>query len=56
MKDTDKEIIKEDLYFIMEYVSELVETTPAIIMSESKKGIIRKIERRVSDIATRVES
>ena len=53
MKTIDKEMIKEDLEFIHEYMTTLIERHPELINEED---ILRKITRRMQDIDNRLDA
>lgn len=52
MKNIDKEIIREDLEFIQEYICTLLDEHPEL--GKTNEDIFTKIERRLKDIERRV--
>lgn len=53
MKDLNKELIKEDIEFINEYMDILVDNS---VMLPEAKELFEKMRRRLKDIESRVEA
>ena len=53
MKNMDKELIREDLEFIHEYMKTLIGRHPELVNEED---ILRKITRRMQDIENRLDA
>ena len=53
MNNIDKEIIREDIEFIVEYMGTLADKYPGI---RDEKDIIRRIDLRINDILRRLDA
>lgn len=54
MTNIDREIIREDLEFINEYLITLLDKHPELVNTDN--DIFRKIERRMNDIDKRLDA
>lgn len=54
MNKIDKEIIREDLDFICDYINELLDRNPRLAIDE--RDVLTRITRRLNDISQRVEA
>lgn len=53
MSNMNKELIKEDLEFMSEYIKALIDRHPEL---KDDSDIIRKMENRIKDISRRIEA
>lgn len=53
MTDINKDIIKEDLEFIADYINGMVCLHPEILADDP--NLVKKIDRRINDILKRIE-
>lgn len=54
MSNMNKELIKEDLEFMSEYIKTLIDRHPEL--KDDSDDIIRKMENRIKDISRRIEA
>ena len=55
MTNLDKDIIREDLDFIAEYIAIFLHDHPELEEDVAERDLIKKIDRRMNDILRRIE-
>lgn len=55
MTNLDKDIIREDLEFIADYITDFLRDHPELNEDIAKRDLIKKLDRRMNDIFRRIE-
>ena len=53
MTNTNKNLIREDLEFICDYIADMMKRND---LGESEKETVKKIDRRINDILNRLDA
>jgi len=55
MTNLEKDIIREDLEFIADYIMEFLQDHPELDEDVNNRDLIKKLDRRMNDILRRIE-
>lgn len=55
MTTLDKDIVREDLEFIADYITDFLRDHPELNEDVEKRDLVKKLDRRMNDILRRLE-